>query len=67
LPLFDLESPHPCWKSDIVEWTLRGEGSGLLYRWRVNFAPCGLLMSWSRTTFRSLRGSRLVGDDVRGA
>jgi hypothetical protein len=61
LPSFDLESPRPCWMFDIVEWTLGGEGSDLLYRWRVNVAPCGLLRSWSRTAFRSLRGSRLVG------
>jgi hypothetical protein len=27
----------------------------------VNVAPCGLLRSWSRTAFRSPRGSRLVG------
>jgi hypothetical protein len=32
LPSFDLESPHPCGMYDIVERTLGGEGSDLLYR-----------------------------------
>jgi hypothetical protein len=61
LPSFDLESSHPCWTFDIVEWTLGGEGSDLLYQWRVNVAPCRLLRYWSRTAFRSPWGSRLVG------
>jgi hypothetical protein len=61
LPSFDLESPCPCWMFEIVGLTIGGEGSDLLYRWRVNVAPCRLLRSWSRTAFRSPRGSRLVG------
>jgi hypothetical protein len=65
-PSFDLKSPRPCWISDIVERMLGGEGSDLLYRWRVNVAPWGLLRSLSQTAFRSPRGSRLVGRQCPG-